>query len=489
VDNAKLNPIDRIRMGAVENVLNKKWEPGQELGTYKLIEARGRRGGGQVFLAEHTKIGRRVLLNIVPSRFDRRAIGKFFQEARAVNQMDHENIIQITDFVEDAGSASYYVMEALEGETLAELIGRGGPLTTERALQIGAQICDALFAVHDVGMVHRDLKPESIFVTKRADGSDLVKLTDFGGALLSDVKDDDFGANSGSFLGTPRYMSPEQVRGGDVDRRADLYATGLVLFEMLTGHPPFDGMSYTELANQHLSSPPPFLRSLERLEPLVPQELEDLVQECLSKKPEDRPRSAAEVAERLRAILTALTAPPPSRASSRVPLLLGALLVVSLIGVVALLARGPSGDPQAGADGAVVGVAGGASGAIAHQSEDGGFEDEELIEIAFDSRPSGAEVYRAVDGLLLGATPFTMSTPPSEEVMVFALRLEGFQPVNLEISLEAASNQVITLAKVSEPPAKRVVRIGKHKGKGKGKGKPKPKPKDKFGTINPFAND
>ncbi len=192
-------------------------ECGVTLGDYRIERMIGEGGMGRVYLAEHMLLGRKVAIKKLRSEFsgNREAVRRFFGEARAVNRIAHENIIEITDFVEDAEQGSYYIMELLDGRTLEACYETSGPFPLRRAVPIAIQIASALNAVHKAGIVHRDLKPENVFLTRRQDGTDLVKLLDFGVAKLT-AEDSTISVNStqqGAILGTPEYMSPEQASG------------------------------------------------------------------------------------------------------------------------------------------------------------------------------------------------------------------------------------------------------------------------------------
>jgi serine/threonine-protein kinase len=258
---------------------------GELLGAYELIGRLGEGGMGEVYLARHVRLGRQVAIKLLKRELAGLpdVVRRFFQEARLVNEIDHPHIVQILDFVEEPGRA-YCVMELLEGHTLAELDAREGPLRLARVCRVMAQVCDALDAAHRRGVVHRDVKPENIFVTRGADGADFAKVLDFGiardGAEASRTQ-------HGLVLGTPRYMAPEQAAGRAVDARADLYAVGLMLFETLS-HQSTAAVAPTPVTRTAAGEP-------------VPAALGELVTSCLALDPTARPASAAEVARVLRA--------------------------------------------------------------------------------------------------------------------------------------------------------------------------------------------
>ncbi len=320
-------------------------QPGTVLGSYRLVEVLGEGGMGIVYLAEHVRLGRRVAVKLLRSELggDALAVSRFFAEARAVNQICHENIVEITDFVENPAGDNYYIMEFLPGLNLEQVVQRDGDLKISRALGIAVQVCAALAQVHDAGIVHRDLKPENIFLTERGGQKDFVKLLDFGIAKLgkqdADVAMHKTGA--GIIVGTPEYMSPEQASGVAVDARSDIYALGLILYELIAGKNPFGGENFGEMLVNRLSrTPPP--PSSETKQP-VPQELDELIMQCIKMRREERPQHIREVETHLRAIAAAydcdLETFDQPRASATFPDTgLGGRARMALFGGVAVLA-------------------------------------------------------------------------------------------------------------------------------------------------------
>ncbi len=239
---------------------------GQTIGNYLVTQKLGEGGMGAVYLAEHPSIGKKVALKVLHSEFSTNpeVTGRFFHEAKAVNDIGHPNIVDIVDYgILQAGGGReqlvYFIMEYLAGVTLSQLIRAEAPLPPERALGIALQVADALSASHNRGIIHRDLKPDNIILNQRGRERDFVKLLDFGIAKLTGG-----GAvgshrtRTGIVMGTPAYMSPEQCEGRNdkVDQRTDVYALGIVIYEMLTGRVPFQGDGYGEILVQHLTRPP-----------------------------------------------------------------------------------------------------------------------------------------------------------------------------------------------------------------------------------------
>jgi serine/threonine protein kinase len=261
---------------------------------------------GRVFVAEHVRLGRRVALKVLLPQYSGRpdAVERFFREARAVNRIGHENIVEVTDDGIASSGEPYFVMELLNGLTLAARLkgeGRGG-MALPRALHIMLQVVDALAASHAEGIIHRDLKPDNIFLIRRQGDHDYVKLLDFGIAkLLADERGRvDALTKTGMAMGTPYYMSPEQCRGRNIDHRTDIYSVGILLFEILTGERPFEADNYHALLAMHVEDPFPSIR---RHRPDLPAALEAVVARAVAKAPDDRWPSMNDMAVALRQLL------------------------------------------------------------------------------------------------------------------------------------------------------------------------------------------
>ena len=276
-------------------------QAGTKLGPYEIQSVAGAGGMGEVYRARDTRLERTVAIKVLPESFagDPDRLRRFEQEARTVAALNHPNIMAVYDIGEHAG-APYMVSELLDGETLREKM-KEGPLAQRRAVEYASQIAEGLAAAHDKGVVHRDLKPENVFVTN--DGR--VKVLDFGLAKLRALPTDRDGATMGTqtspgmVLGTAGYMSPEQVRGKEVDARTDIFAFGAILYEMLSGQRAFKGESSVETMNAILKEEPPELET-EKLK--VSPGLERIVRRCLEKEPARRFHSARDVGFALEAI-------------------------------------------------------------------------------------------------------------------------------------------------------------------------------------------
>jgi serine/threonine-protein kinase len=323
-------------------------QPGARVGEYRIIKSLGKGTFGTVYHAAHEVIGKQAALKVLNAQFsgDSRIADRFIDEARAVNRIAHPNIVDIFGFGELPDGRKYCVMELLEGETLASLLASNAPCPLRLALDILTQIAAALDAAHDHQIVHRDLKPDNVFVASKGgsrDGTAVhVKLLDFGIARIGDRSAGAVGTASGMVLGTPAYMSPEQCRGDRVDRRTDVYALGVVAFEMLTGQLPFRGENLLRLVSQHINEAPPIPTDVN---PALPDGVNGALLRMLAKSPQERPERAS---EGVHALLVALgqeqpsgreMAPPSEPAPPGAPPRVGRRGVAAIVaGVLALLA-------------------------------------------------------------------------------------------------------------------------------------------------------
>ena len=278
-----------------------RFESGARLGPFEILTPLGAGGMGEVYRARDTRLDRTVAIKLLPSEFlnaHGRRIERFRREARAIARITHQHICTLHDVGED-GPAIFLVMEYVDGDTLVARL-QDGPLPLALALRVATQIADALDHAHRQGVVHADLKPGNIMLTR-----DNVKLLDFGLAKLQ-ARDEDTPNDAtrterltevGSISGTVPYMSPEQIEGREIDSRTDIFAFGIVLFEILSGKRPFTGDSRASLMAAIVESEPPALSSLQ---PRVPAALERLIRRCLAKDPDDRWQTARDMAAELR---------------------------------------------------------------------------------------------------------------------------------------------------------------------------------------------
>ena len=251
---------------------------------------------GVVYRAEHVVLGSPAAVKVLLPQFtkDPVVVDRFFTEAKAASAIRHVGITEVFDYGRLPGDQAFIAMELLRGEDLTGFLARHGKLDPSLVAELGKQLLAALNAAHGAGVVHRDLKPDNIFLTPDpgAPGGIRIKILDFGIAkLIGDRLGGRTKTKGDTILGTPAYMAPEQCRGGtDVDARADLYAVGCILFELLTGGPPFWADGGGELMAMQIYEAPP---RLSHFEPALPQELDALLAKLLAKAPEDRPPSAA----------------------------------------------------------------------------------------------------------------------------------------------------------------------------------------------------
>ncbi len=274
---------------------------GTQIGQYRVNRPIGNGGIGSVFEATHQQIGRRVAIKVLRAEHARNqeTVTRLFNEARAVNRVEHPGLVQIFDCDYLPDGRAYLVMEYLHGETLTQrMAGSGGRLGSTTALRIAYQLASILAATHSANIVHRDLKPGNIMLVRDPDmqAGERVKLLDFGIAKLAPEAGSDGLTRPGMVFGTPTYMSPEQCRGaGDVDGRSDVYSLAVILYQMLAGRPPFPGEGVGVVAMHLCEDPPP----IETLVPGLDPGVAALLSSMLAKKREDRP-SMEQVAQTLK---------------------------------------------------------------------------------------------------------------------------------------------------------------------------------------------
>lgn len=269
-------------------------------GRYRIEEQIGVGGMGVVYRAVHTSLDRDVVVKLLSRDHleNEAAVKRFQREARTLGRLDHSNIVTVHDFgYQD--DVSYIVMEYVDGEQLDQIVQRDGPLAPSRFFPLAAQILDAVGQAHREGLVHRDMKPANVMVIEQSDRPDEVKVLDFGLAKLVSGENDV--TKQDSLIGSMPYLSPEQIRGDDIDQRIDVYALGILFYFMLAGRKPFRGKNASILYDQVHSEPPPL--QLHVPDPdAIPEGLYALIDQCLEKAPEDRPKDAHAALEMLEAI-------------------------------------------------------------------------------------------------------------------------------------------------------------------------------------------
>jgi serine/threonine-protein kinase len=459
----------RARRGSATSIEMSRGMVGQVLGSYRIIEVLGEGGMGRVYLAEHTKIGRQVALKMLHSHLSRspEVVRRFFDEARAVNRILHEHIVEITDFIENDGGDNYFIMEYLRGAPLSYVVDDEGRLSLARSLGIGVQVASALAAVHASNIVHRDLKPENIFITERGGQKDYVKLLDFGIAKLMGNNGEGLNlqrTEAGVIMGTPDYMSPEQASAKSIDHRTDIYSLGVILYELCTGVLPFVAEDFGDLVVMHKTVAPTPPSKVPGLLQEIPPPLDELILHCLAKKPEDRPATVKEVEERLRAIADEYAVElehfdvsnsfvgrrTRKRRGGAWAVGLAAAGLAAAAGVAFTLSRGSANGSSAAPAPAVAATAESRPHDVPDQSDE-----TPLVLVSFASEPAGAMVYSGDDvgGDVLGITPFTVALDQSDEVQTFSFHKDGFDPQLREVSLAGDATVEVTLQQTPEKPA------------------------------------
>ncbi len=289
-------------------------------GRYRVLEKLGQGGMGSVYLALHEAIEKKVAIKVLRPEYSMKPelVARFQREAISASRIKHPHVLDVFDFGQLENGCFYLTMEFLEGHDLADELEKDSVLSVSRALRITNQVCKALAAAHAQGVVHRDLKPENVFLQRDHEGGESVKIVDFGIAQLrtkeeaaeSETKRRRL-TRTGMIFGTPEYMSPEQAAGKHADLRVDVYATGVMLYEMLTGAVPFTGQTFFGVLNSHLNDPLPPLRSMNP-EVKVSPELDAVIAKTLEKEPDARFQSMGEVA-------AALAMTPEGRATEARP--------------------------------------------------------------------------------------------------------------------------------------------------------------------------
>jgi eukaryotic-like serine/threonine-protein kinase len=485
---------------------------GQTVGNYRITAKLGEGGMGVVYLAEHPVIGKKVAIKAIHPELSKNpeVISRFMTEAKSVNQIGNEHIVDISDFGNTDDGEFFFVMEFLQGDALSDRISHDHRFQAPRALKIGAQVADALAASHEHGIIHRDLKPENIYLITRGSVTDFVKVLDFGLAKLTQGDEKvSHKTRTGSVMGTPYYMSPEQCEGrADVDHRSDIYALGVILFEMMTGKVPFGGEGYGEIIVKHITQAPPSLRAIN---PLLEEHHEKVVLRALSKDRNERYQSMREFRT---AMLDpqgyALNAPslqsmgsadgvPAARPASAdalsgqvvfggdqklgakprpVPTTFGqgageladdldapksrkgllaivaGSVVVAGIGAFLILGRGSETPPATTAEKPAEAI----QPVVPAKPE--------TVGIKFNSDPSGAQVLIKATGAVIGTTPMEYEVPKGSTALEIVLRKPGFEDKTLSIQPDEDSriNSELSPVKAAAEPeeqAKPVVAGGK----------------------------
>jgi serine/threonine-protein kinase len=504
-------------------------EPGRMVGEYRVDAKLGEGGFGTVYAGAHPLIGKRAAIKVLKRQWSSnpQMVSRFIAEARAVNQIRHKGIIDIFSFGALEDGRQYYVMELLEGETFDELLKRRGALPVEEAIPILRQVARAIDAAHAAGLAHRDLKPENVFVTMDEDGGPTVKLLDFGIAkLMGDDGMSGHRTRTGTPLGTPHYMSPEQCRGQNVDPRTDTYSFGIMVHQALTGQFPFDGESLVDLLFAQTTAPAPRMSSVR---PDLPPALDEPVLRMLEKSPDARPKTLVSAIDALaRAAASAglavrsgatpgdlsqifasspssrparglaeartvvgATGVGPTSASvalaqadgdraaekpSRLPYVIAAIGLVAGLGIAAALApKGPRTPADAPATPSALGTAtattpaaSAAPSAVAAPSATPAVTPEPPAEVAITiaAQPAGTEIFLGAEKL--GTAPGPLRIRRDDKELTLTLKAAGYAPRELPV-VPSKDKEL-----VAPPPTKTTV------------AKPAPKPNGRGELENPF---
>ena len=277
---------------------------------YRIIKKLGEGGMGSVYLAEHTTINKKLAIKVLSSEYSHKQdlVDRFLQEARAASMIEQENVVEITDFGSTPTGSVFFVMEFLNGEDLSKTVKTAGPLEWARVKPIMIQICRALASAHDAGIIHRDMKPENCYRIRRGDNPDFIKVLDFGIAKVTSDDGEGKGlTRTGMIFGTPEYMSPEQAKGEKVDHRVDVYALGVILYELLTGRVPFTADTFMGILTKHMFEAPPAPSTIAPVSS-IPPEVEAIVLKALQKDREYRFQSMRELMGAIDAVGTGAAA-------------------------------------------------------------------------------------------------------------------------------------------------------------------------------------
>jgi serine/threonine-protein kinase len=462
------------------------------VGNYRVTKLLGEGGMGAVYLGEHPVIGRKVAIKVLHAALarDQDIVARFFNEARAIHLIGHPNIVEILDFGQTPDGQPYFIMEFLTGEALSEIVARGA-MPAETVAEIADQMCRALSAAHAKGIVHRDLKPHNVQIVEK-DGALMVKILDFGVAKILAAPDgsQSVKTRTGSLMGTPLYMSPEQCKGaGLLDHRTDIYSLGVMFFEMLAGRPPFMAEGIGELFAKHMLEEAP---SLLEFAPSTPPSMAAAVMKSLNKELDDR---FASMDDFRKAMLGEIQL-GPSTTVARTAALKRAPSGATRSSVPATQTMSPQAQsttlssatseiedelaPKRSGKGKVIGLVGGlAVAAVAVVFLTQGKSEEKAkarpaaatpapaptpppappakttVTVKFQATPAGTHVFRKSDGADLGAAPLELKLPQQATTADYVLRKDGYKELPVTADLRDDNMLHVALEKVPEPVAEK----------------------------------
>ncbi len=453
---------------------------GKKIGNYNITRQLGEGGMGAVFLGEHPLIGKRVAVKVLHDDLAQKQdiVSRFFTEAKAVNDIHHENIVDIVDFGQlkddDGKELVYFIMELLEGDGLSARLKRGA-VAHEDTVHIMDQCASALAASHSHNIVHRDIKPDNIYLVTRGQDTNFVKLLDFGIAKLTGAGAASGMTRAGSVIGTPAYMSPEQCDGrGNIDHRSDIYSLGVVFFELLCGRVPFIGDGFGEVLVAQLTTPPPAPSSLVGG---IPPALESIVLRCLEKPKETRFQTMDELRQALHNSGCYVGARPITGSMPLLSIPAGSTPGAEGTGSAAgrpTTLSGSTGElrPGTGAGaapkskallfaalGALLVIGGGGAAFMVSRKEPPPAPValpapalppkpvKNDIRILIDSTPQGAAIARAGQSEPIGKTPKELTLKKGEPPFDVLLTLEGFKGQTRTITTERDHDVLVALVK------------------------------------------
>jgi len=445
-------------------------------GRYRIEEQIGEGGMGVVYLSTHTVLGKKLALKVLRGEMakDEETVRRFMQEAQAATSIGQQNIIDISDFGQLPDGTTYFVMEHLAGQALTKLIKQGGSVPMADAIRIIRQIASALGAAHQVGVIHRDLKPDNVMLISRGGDPYFVKVLDFGIAKVGGAASKL--TKTGMVFGTPHYMAPEQAAGQAVDQRTDVYALGVMMYEMFTGKVPFDADTFMAILSKHMFEPP--IPPSERDLGVKLGAIEDVILKALAKKPEDRYQKMDDLVVDLDTLASGGTIDlggsagmsppgnladalePPSRTEMRIstaetvelpgrsatPLIVGFLFLLLLGGGAAAAAffimgeDGATDAPPIVAEAPDTAIAEPDTGpAVAAAAQVVTESEPEVARVQIQSDPPGASVL--IDGAMVGNTPLELRRPTGDAFLDVLVRSRGRVPQTVRVM--SASPDVI----------------------------------------------